>query len=107
MIVEKQSILEYADFSYYEQQREQKAACNSRQIRNGFQIAVALAEYDNAKLGHSQDPPIKAVLRGESFREIDEEEPSVFGSLMQQILEYDPEKRPLAIDVLQYPWFTN
>jgi non-specific serine/threonine protein kinase len=36
---------------------------------------------------------------------IDNEESAVLCSLMLQILEYDPAKRPLAVDLLKHPWF--
>ena len=37
--------------------------------------------------------------------EIDNEESAVLCSLMQQILEYNPAKRPSAADLLKHPWF--
>ncbi|KAF2177563.1 serine/threonine-protein kinase SRPK3 [Zopfia rhizophila CBS 207.26] len=39
--------------------------------------------------------------------EIDNEESAVLCSLMQQILEYDPAKRPSAVDLLKHPWFSE
>jgi len=39
--------------------------------------------------------------------EIDNEESAVLCSLMLQILEYDPAKRPSAVDLLKHPWFSE
>jgi serine/threonine protein kinase len=39
--------------------------------------------------------------------EIDEKESEVLCSLMRQIFEYDPGKRPTVADLLKHPWFSN
>lgn len=39
--------------------------------------------------------------------EIDNKESTVLCSLMRQILEYDPAKRPSAVDLLKHPWFSE
>lgn len=39
--------------------------------------------------------------------EIDDRESAVLCSLMRQILEYDPAKRPSAMDLLKHPWFSE
>jgi non-specific serine/threonine protein kinase len=39
--------------------------------------------------------------------EIDDKESAVLCSLMKQILQYDPAKRPSAVDLLKHPWFSE
>ncbi|KAH9874832.1 hypothetical protein J1614_004319 [Plenodomus biglobosus] len=39
--------------------------------------------------------------------EIDDEEAAILIALMRQILEYDPQSRPAAEDLLKHPWFSS
>jgi len=61
---------------------------------------------------YSNDEPYIHQSLEELFAEnkpvdIDIEESAVLCSLMRQILEYDPTKRPSAVDLLKHPWFSE
>ncbi|KAF2012463.1 putative serine protein kinase [Aaosphaeria arxii CBS 175.79] len=52
-------------------------------------------------------PSLEELFAEEKSPEIDDEESAVVCSLMQQIFEYDPAKRPSAEDLLKHPWFSE
>ncbi|CAK7267275.1 hypothetical protein SEPCBS119000_002459 [Sporothrix epigloea] len=39
--------------------------------------------------------------------DLDEEEATAVKALIRRILQYDPDKRPTASELLQDPWFRN
>jgi hypothetical protein len=61
-------ILRYAQALFNEQKREHDIAWNGRQIRNAFQTAVALAEYDHLARFPDGTSVVKASLTEAQFR---------------------------------------
>jgi len=50
---------------------------------------------------------LKVLFAQNKPADINDEESEVLCSLMLQILDYDPEKRPSAVDLLKHPWFSE
>lgn len=60
--------------------------------------------------GSHKDPyvhkPLTELFMENKPDEIGDEESAILIMLMKQILEYDPAKRPSAIDLLKHSWFS-
>ncbi|MCJ1472578.1 hypothetical protein MMC13_001227 [Lambiella insularis] len=69
MVVEKKEIFKFALTHFAELQRE-KAVWNGRQIRNAFQTAVALAEYDVFKMNEEYKVDAQPRLKAEHFEQV-------------------------------------
>jgi non-specific serine/threonine protein kinase len=50
-------------------------------------------------------PTLEDLFAENKPDDIDDEESAVLCSLMRQILQYDPAKRPSAVDILKHSWF--
>ncbi|KAH0536897.1 hypothetical protein FGG08_006268 [Glutinoglossum americanum] len=68
--VDKQEVLVYAESLYKSQVASHKVGWNGRQIRNAFQTAVALAEYDSIELATDPKHPARPSLRLEWFKTV-------------------------------------
>ncbi|KAF2253000.1 P-loop containing nucleoside triphosphate hydrolase protein, partial [Trematosphaeria pertusa] len=66
-ITDKVIILAYAQEIWSKQVARYKVAWNGRQIRNAFQTAVALAEYEHVGASNQANTPTKPVLERRHF----------------------------------------
>lgn len=51
--------------------------------------------------------PMDKLFRENKSPEIDDDESTILVALMLQILEFDPQLRPSAEDLLKHPWFSS
>ncbi|KAF2501345.1 kinase-like protein [Lophium mytilinum] len=65
-----------------------------------------LAPYGEGEPPHIHDS-LEVLFAKNKPDEIGDEETAVVCSLVRQILQYDPAKRPSAVDLLKHPWFSE
>jgi serine/threonine protein kinase len=74
---------------------------------------VQFNSYLGGKVPKGADPlgvkrdPLETFFNKERPQDISEEETKIVTTLIRRILQYDPEKRPAAEELLQDPWFAN